>query len=142
MWRVEHSERTTAEPDAVWRLWSDVDSWPTWDSNLQNARLDGPFAAGATGTLKPTGARTAAFTIGDALPGRAFVIDMRPPLACLRFEHELTPDIDANMGITHRVTLTGPLAPLCARIIGRGIANHLPEAVRTLARLAEQKAGA
>ena len=38
----------------------------------------------------------------------------------------------------HRVTITGPLSPLFARVVGRDVAAGLPAAMRALARRAEQ----
>jgi len=28
MWTTEHSIETTASPEAIWRLWSEVATWP------------------------------------------------------------------------------------------------------------------
>jgi uncharacterized membrane protein len=37
MWSTEHSIETAAPPDAIWRLWSDLASWPDW---TEACRLD------------------------------------------------------------------------------------------------------
>ena len=47
MWSTEHSVETKAAPEAVWRVWSDVERWPEWNADLERADLSGPFAAGA-----------------------------------------------------------------------------------------------
>ena len=40
---------TIAAPvEVLWRLHTDVDTWPTWQPDIETARLDGPFAPGST----------------------------------------------------------------------------------------------
>ncbi len=38
----------------VWRVWSDLANWHTWDSGVDWVRPDGPFAEGTTYTMKPS----------------------------------------------------------------------------------------
>ena len=42
----EHAQTvtTTAAPSAVWALWSDPATWPSWDPSVTAVTLDGPFA--------------------------------------------------------------------------------------------------
>src|SRR5262245_44764455 len=55
MWATEHSIETTAAPEAIWRLWSDVPRWPEWNADLERCELSGPFAAGSMITMTPRG---------------------------------------------------------------------------------------
>ena len=57
-WTFEHTEHTAASPERIWRLWSDVTSWPHWDNGVDAVTLEGPFAAGTKGRLTPSGGRT------------------------------------------------------------------------------------
>lgn len=138
MWTFEHSEEASASREAVWALWSEVASWPRWDAGIEWVALDGPFATGTTGRLKPGGARVVRFTITDADPRRGFADVTRLPLARMRFEHELADAADGRIRITHRVTISGLAAPLFARVIGRGLARELPATVRALAEQAQR----
>jgi hypothetical protein len=74
------------------------------------------------------------FVTTEAAEDSRFVDETRLPLARMRFEHELD-DAPEGSGtlVTHRVVFSGLLAPLWARVIGRGIARELPATVRTLA---------
>ena len=49
-----------AEPDAVWKLWTDVARWPEWDVSKEIARLDGPFRAGCPAAGQSSAATLAA----------------------------------------------------------------------------------
>src|SRR5438045_9084389 len=44
-----------ADPDAVWKLWTDVARWPEWDVSKEIAQLDGPFEAGVRGWAEKGG---------------------------------------------------------------------------------------
>jgi uncharacterized membrane protein len=35
MWAVEHSIETTANAQAIWRLWADVERWPDWNTGVE-----------------------------------------------------------------------------------------------------------
>ncbi|MDP3505094.1 MAG: hypothetical protein Q8S33_32450 [Myxococcales bacterium] len=56
-----HEVETLAPPTAIWRLWTDVTTWPSWDTELESVRLDAAFGPGVTGTLKGKGSPEAAF---------------------------------------------------------------------------------
>ncbi len=55
MWPVTHTEITTASPEAIWALWENVPGWIQWDEGLEAIQLDGPFAVGTPGKIRPTG---------------------------------------------------------------------------------------
>lgn len=54
-WTFEHTEDTVASPESIWALWSDVTTWPVWDAGVDSVTLEGAFAAGTKGMLKPAG---------------------------------------------------------------------------------------
>ncbi len=45
---ARHSIVVAAPVGTVWRLHTDVDAWPTWQHDIDDAHLDGPFEPGAT----------------------------------------------------------------------------------------------
>ena len=49
MYEFECEATFEAEPDAVWKVWTDVARWPDWDVSKEMARLDGPFEPGISG---------------------------------------------------------------------------------------------
>jgi hypothetical protein len=54
-----------ADPDAVWKVWTDVARWPEWDVSKEIAQLDGPFEAGTRGWARQRGNLGGAFTITE-----------------------------------------------------------------------------
>src|SRR4030081_271783 len=47
----EASLETKAQPARVWQIWSDVNTWPEWNPDMKESRLDGPLKAGQTGVI-------------------------------------------------------------------------------------------
>lgn len=132
MWTFSHTETTAAAAAALWSHYADPESWPTWDRETEAVTVDGPFAVGTTGTLKPVGGPLTRFVLTEVTPGESFTDVTRLPLARLTFGHRIEPH-DGGSRFTHTVTFTGPLAWLFRRVIGKGIAAGLPEAMARLA---------
>ena len=60
-WSTEHSVETSASPEAIWQLWTDVPKWPEWNADLARAELVGPFAAGSTIRMTSKTGETSSF---------------------------------------------------------------------------------
>lgn len=141
MWKTEHTEVTTASPEAVWRVVADVGHWPGWNPGYAAASLDGPASAGTTGTVTlPNGMRRP-FTIVDARPAAALVLGSGGPGVRQQFIHRIELLDDGRTGVTMAATIDGPLAPVFARLFGKVIAGYTPTAVRQLVAKAEAGAG-
>jgi hypothetical protein len=48
--RAHHEIDINAPLETVWRLQTDVDSWPAWQTEITAARLNGPFQPGSSFT--------------------------------------------------------------------------------------------
>ena len=141
---AEHSADTTAPPQAVWDVWADPTRRPLWHPRLEWARMEGPLVPGARGRWKPRGTRPVAVRVETATPTRRLVITgiHGLPVARGHYEHEVEPLPTGGSRITHRMSLSGPLARPLARLLGGMLAvSASPEAVRAVARLAEGDAG-
>src|SRR5213593_3697558 len=136
MWSFEYRQDTSAEAEAVWRLWSDPPSWSRWDEDLEEVTLDGSFAVGSTGTLKPKGMDALAYELTRVEPGAGYSDETALPGAVLRFDHDLVQE-DGGLKIVQRVTMEGPAANEYFGQLGTGIVLDVPEALRKLAALAE-----
>ena len=130
---------TRASAEQVWRVWSNPSAWPTWDTGLETVALDGPFAVGTRGRLKPNGGPAVRFVIVASQPGQGFHDRSFLPCTQLDFIHHYEPaGVDGTPArISHRVEMRGLLTPLFSRVIGRDIARTLPDTLRALAKVAE-----
>lgn len=129
---------TTALPQHVWQVWTDVACWHLWDLGLRSAQAEGQFAQGLTGTLVDTSGRTSRFVISHYDPGRSYWLDTRLPLGLLRVERcfaSLDPCV-----IEHRVSFHGIGGALLSPILTRQFRKLLRPSMQRLAHLAEQAA--
>ncbi len=136
MWTFEHAETTSGTPHQVWALYAEPATWPRWDHEIAAVTVEGPVAVGTRGRLKPVTGPAASFTFTEVTPGVGFTDVSRLPLARLTLAHHIEATASGSR-FTHHVTITGPLAPLFARVLGKSLAASLPNAMRNLARLAE-----
>ena len=138
-WTHETTITTTATAEQVWALWSKPHEWHRWDDGIEWVTLNGPFASGTEGMLKPTGGPKVKFVILDAQPDQGFKDRSFLPLTQLDFIHSYLPDASPDRGgrITHRVEMRGWLTPLFSRVIGRDIQKALPDTLAKLAKLAQ-----
>ena len=128
---------STAPPTAFFARWEDMDTWPEWDTAVAWTRLDGPFAVGTTGELKPRGGPKVRFRIETLEPGSEFTDVSTMPGATLRIRHLVAVDDEGLTRVDIEVSLDGPLAWLWGRLLGRGIARSTPEGLAHLVVLAE-----
>jgi hypothetical protein len=112
-------------------------TWPEWNADTEWVRLDGAFAVGGTGVLKPEGGPRTKFVI-SALTDRVFTDVSLLMGARLTFHHEVDARPDGGSEVAVNVTLGGPLARLWNVILGKGIAQSLQRDLDALARAAEQ----
>jgi hypothetical protein len=137
-WSTQATARTKAPPEQVWKLWADVAGWSRWDDEVASSRLEGDFAVGTRGSLKPKGGPTTSFVLTHVEPNVAFSNRSSLPLATLEFVHTLRVEAGETV-IEHRAEMKGPLTVLFRRLIGANIARGLPAAVARLARVAEER---
>lgn len=134
MWEFEHTLDTEASTEAIWRLYSDVGTWPSWDGGIEAVELHGPFAAGTEGILTPTGQGPLPFHMLEATPYSGFSDETEVPGATLRFIHRLLPLDSGGTRVTHRVEIDGPSADELGPAVGPQITAGIPETMASLAR--------
>lgn len=130
--RAQHRARASAE--AIWRLYRDVSTWPSWDPGIEAVELHGPFEPGAEGALTPAGQEPLSFRMIEVTPERGFVDETAVAGAVLRFIHRLLPLDGGGTRITHRVEIDGPAAGEVGPQAGPQITAGIPETMESLAR--------
>ena len=119
-----------AEPDAIWKVWTDVARWPEWDVSKEIARLDGPFEPGVSGWAKQRGSLGGSFTITEVDAGRRWVTECPVPLGKVVFDHLLEPVAEGRVRVVKKVEVHGGFssllllfAPKMRREIARSLAG-------------------
>ncbi len=130
------SVTSSAPAAAFFERWADVATWPEWNTDTAWVRLDGPFAAGTTGRLKPKGGPAVRFVV-ERLSAEEFVDVSRLVGARLTFDHRVAATADGGTRVDVTVTLTGPLRRLWNAILGSGIAASVQPDLDRLAAACE-----
>lgn len=134
--KFSHTLTTQATGAAIWAVWVNVAEWPSWDTELEQAALDGPFTLGAVGTLKPRTGPRARFTISTLVPGTSYMFTTKLPLCSLHVQRTLRQN-DTETLFTHDVWFDGPLAGLFGIVLGQRYRRVLPHAMVRLRQRAE-----
>ena len=138
MWTKEHSVETTASPAAVWRVWSDVERWPRWNTDLERAELSGPFAVGSIITMYQRGGDAIELRIAEAREPEAFVDEAAFGDVVIRTTHRIEPLEGDPIRIVYRMEITGPEADALGPRIGPEITADFPQVLATLVERAER----
>jgi hypothetical protein len=134
---AEAQATSTARPAAFFARWADMTTWPEWNADTEWVRLDGPFAAGSRGVLKPKGGPKVKFVIDALVPDREFVDVSLLVGTRLTFRHLVEPLPDGGCRVRVAVTMTGPLRWLWACILGNGFRSTLQPDLDRLVTAAE-----
>ncbi|MDI1455306.1 polyketide cyclase [Streptomyces sp. ATE26] len=136
MWEYEHSIETGATPEAIWRLWADVENWGTWNAEIEKIEKNGPFAAGTQITMTPPGDAPVLLHIAEAVEDELFVDEACFDGLLLRTIHRIDRIDRDRIRVTYRMEITGTGADEAGPQIGPGITADWPETMASLAELA------
>lgn len=113
------SATSTGTPAAFFERWLDHSTWGEWSPDTDWVRLDSAVALGTTGVIKPTGAPKTRFVISALEPNREYTDTSYLPGARLVFQH-LVAATPRGCELEVRVSMSGPLARVWAKIMGGG----------------------
>ncbi len=133
---VKYSIETKATPEAVWKVWADVDNWNTWDHGIDSSTIFGPFATGTRGKVKPKGAGEVHTLLTYVEPMKVFIDEAKLPFTRLIFTHTLSRSGKKTL-VSHQIEMKGPLALLFSYLIGRDLKKNLPREMSAMIRKAE-----
>jgi hypothetical protein len=137
----ERSVETSATPQTVWKIWSDTPTWQEWNPDVQSMTLNGPFAAGTTGTMV-TKQGTRQVQLTEVVPGRSFRLETTViPLTRFAFECKVDGGSGGKTTISQAIRVGGPLGGLVGGMMARQIADTFPPLLQGLARKAEATEG-
>src|SRR5947207_14977376 len=112
MYEFECEATFEAEPDAVWKVWTDVARWPEWDVSKEMARLDGPFEPGVSGWAKQRGNLGGSFTITSVDAGHRWTSECPVPLGRVVFDQVIDQVAKGRVRVPMRSGGAGGIAPL------------------------------
>ncbi|GII02170.1 SRPBCC family protein [Planobispora takensis] len=137
MWEYEYSVETAAAPDALWRIWSDMDAWPQWNDGIAKIEVEGPFAVGTAFTMTPPQGDAIPMRLVEIVPGRVFTDEMDAGDFLVTTVHRLEPLPGGGTRVTYRTEITGAAADQVGPELGPQITADFPDVLAALVRRAE-----
>jgi uncharacterized protein YndB with AHSA1/START domain len=141
MWEYEYTVTTSAGAATVWRHWSDMAAWPSWNDGIEKIEIDGPFAVGTRFTMTPPGDDPVEMRITDIEPGESFTDEMDAGDFVVRTVHRLERVADGTR-VVYRTEITGPAADQVGPELGPQITGDFPAVLAALVARAEHDADA
>src|SRR5579859_59284 len=88
----EASLNTSASAADVWRVWSDVDTWPEWNPDMKESRLNGPLQVGTTGMINTRSGGRHDVVVTYVETGKSFELESTAmPMTRLAIRATVTP---------------------------------------------------
>ena len=136
MWEFSHSVEVKSQPETVWKIWADVETWSQWDPDVLWSKLNGGFQEGSKGKLKPVTGPATTFAITKLILHQKFVSQSKVLFTRFIFSHEIKEN-DRCLTVTHKIKVSGLLSFLFKKIFGPQLAKGQPIAMMNLKQLAE-----
>lgn len=136
--KFSHTEKTIASPEALWALWTDVPNWKQWDKGIRSATISTVFSEGAKGKLVPDKGPKTRFVIRHVVPGQSYHLYTSIPFGKLIVRRSMK-QTDEGILFTHEVEFTGLLKQFFAKKFGSRYKAMLPEVMKEIKRIAEEK---
>jgi len=131
------SVETTASPDRVWQIWSDMSTWGDWNPNVSTMDWQGGFVSGSTGVMNTKAGQHHSMQLVDVQPGRSFaLVTSVVPGTKFRFNCRIEP-AGAKTKISQTVEVGGPLGPVLGGMFGPQVSKEFGTLLANLARKAE-----
>ena len=112
----------------IWRIWTDVNNWPTWHGDLDYCKLEGDFKVGNHFILKPKGVRP------EINEGYSFT-DCTSFFGAKMYDtHAMEETVD-GLKLTNKLVVTGPLKWLWIKLVAQIVADTIAEETENLVKL-------
>jgi len=132
------SVETSAAPEKVWRIWSDMSTWGEWNPNVETMDWSGGFVSGSTGIMNTRAGQHHNMQLVDVQAGRSFGLVTRVvPGTKFRFNCRIEPAADGKTKVSQTVEVGGPLGPVLGGMMGPQVAKDFGTLLSNLARKAE-----
>ncbi|MEL6132834.1 MAG: SRPBCC family protein [Bacteroidota bacterium] len=126
-----HTEITSLSPTSIWNAWTDVPTWPEWDSGLQSATLEGGWQIGAKGKITPDKGPKVKFEVVEFVKGQSYTLKMPLPLGSF-YLHRFLTEKDGQTQFTHQIYFKGLTAGIFANSMGKRYQTLLPPVMQAL----------
>jgi Polyketide cyclase / dehydrase and lipid transport len=124
--------------DKVWQSLIDVQNWHKWDTEILDAKLDGEFAVGTKGIMKPKTGPKLKFYISEIIPNQSYTFNTLMPVGELVIKRSLIVE-NEQVHFTDDIAFTGFLKVVFGIMLGGQFRKVLPEVMNKFKKIAESK---
>jgi len=133
----EASLETSATADRVWGVWSDVNSWPEWNPDMKESRLDGPLRVGTRGMINTRSGGKHDVVVTQVEDGKSFELESTAlPMTRMAIRATIAP-AGGGTRLTQGFEPRGLLAPLVGPMMGGTILKTFSSVLAGLAKRVE-----
>ncbi len=125
MWTKTHTVTSNkATKEQIWKLFSDVNAWSSWDDTIDNAMIDWEFVIGNTFILKPRWGPKVRIKLIEVTPNHSFTDMTQFPLARMYGEH-LFEEVPEWLRMTTTMRVEWPLSWVWTKIVAEWIMRNI-----------------
>jgi hypothetical protein len=132
-----HTVETNANPEKIWKIWTDVAHWNHWDSGLKDAEISEKFSLNATGSIISLEGRKSKFKVVDFEEGKSYTFKTNLPLGGLYVKRFLEVK-NGKTVFTHEVWFSGLTGGIFAKQFGPKFREMLPNVLNKIKEIAEK----
>ena len=136
MWTRTYSKTfQDIKREDIWRIWTDVNNWPTWHGDLDYCKLDGDFAVGNYFILKPKSINPVKIMLTEIVDDHHFT-DCTSFFGAKMYDTHAMEDTADGLKLTNKLVVTGPLKWLWIKLVAQNVADTVPEEMESLVKRA------
>ncbi|MFK8039933.1 MAG: hypothetical protein AB8B67_01130 [Rickettsiaceae bacterium] len=139
MWIREHNKfYPDVSPEEIWKIWIDINNWPSWHGDLDYCKLDGDFKVGNHFMLKPKGAPAVKIMLTEINEMQNFT-DCTKFFGAKMYDTHSMEVKDGGVLLSNKLVVTGPLKWLWIKLVAKHVADTVPDEMDSLVNLARNK---
>lgn len=136
MWEKRYSMfYNDITPDDIWAVWTDINNWPRWQSDVEYCQLEGEFRVGSYFMLKPKGVPAVKIAITEVDEKKSFTDCTKFFGAKMVSTHSMEIK-DGGVVLSHKLIVTGPLRWLWIKLVAQNVADTISEEMDALVAIA------
>lgn len=132
-----NTEKTTAPPETIWKIWTDVSNWKDWDTGLKDASVKAGFELNARGEIISLEGRRSKFTVVAFETNKSYTFKTKLPLGALFIKRTLEIK-NGTTYFTHEVWFKGLSSGIFAKKLGPKFRKMLPLVMENIKTIAEK----
>jgi uncharacterized membrane protein len=129
--KFEDAITIQAPAEQIFSVYTKVADWPVWDTGTESASIDGAFALGATGKIKPKGEPETPIEWIEMTANKSFTVECKIPLCKMQFVHELDAEGDGTR-VKNVVIFSGLMSRVYAFLFGKKLQKGMEESLQGL----------